>query len=199
MLLMSFLLLATVNLSCKEPEITGPPSPDEGDFSYPQLSFDLPTITFTTNRSHNVVYVGETFEIKVILYSMPDSLFAAGGDFIIPEGVEIMKIVPNPDYISSGLATVNLAILVDNTASFVVTYKAGHSPSTSASGVLLKLICKAISPSEITLGTSNIANPLFRVTDSGTPIGSESNNEELSPTPVVLPLIINVSDEFVGG
>jgi hypothetical protein len=190
-------LLLTLGLSCKEPEITGPSVPDEGDFSYPQLSFNAPTVAFATNRSNNVVYVGEMFEIKVILYSMPEGLFAAGADFLLPESVDLVKILPNPDYLYPEALT--LGIVTGNSASYAVVYKSGTSASTAADGVLLKLVCKAISPGEVNLGGASMTNAFFRVTDAGIPVGPESTTEEMSPPPVITTLSITISDEFVGG
>ena len=192
MMLWSLLFSVWFLGGCKEAVITYPVPYDETDFTVPSAQFTGSTISLSVNRLNKIVYVGEEFEIKVALYNMPESLFAASLDISVPANIRIERIVRNPDYIGSATNTIGLEVCTTQNASFGVSYKRTTTPHVLSSGVLLKIICKAV-----TIGDQiqlSAANTNFRVTRRNVPLMPTSVNVNLSVAPVGVG--VTVSDEF---
>jgi len=177
---------------CKEAVITYPESYSESDFTVPAASYATATAALSVNRSGGVVYVGEEFEVKVALYNMPETLFAASMEVRVPANCVIERVIRNPEYIGLASNTVAVGLSSGQLASFGVAYRRSTMPHIGGSGVLFKLICKAVATGDTVRFTPSNAD--FRIT---------RRNIALSPTSLNSPLTISsvgvgvkVSDEF---
>jgi hypothetical protein len=113
--------------------------------------------------------------------------------------VSVEDIIANPNYIGPTDDTVPLCVCEGaGNFSYAVSYIAGSIPPKSAAGVtdgvILKVICKALSVGTVVLG---VENSFFKTTDRNMALGPSSPVVPL--TADVQELTITISDEFGGG
>ncbi len=186
------ILVLTLFAGCKEAAITYPVPYDESDFNLPPGQYSSSTIALSVNRSNKVAYVGEEFEIKVSLYDMPESLFAASLDVTVPSNIRMERIIGNPEYIGSSSKTVGVQVVSPQTASFGISYRRTTVPKVTSSGVLFKIICKALATGDhANFATAKVS---FRITRKNVPISPTSVNLNMAVASVGVD--VTVSDEF---
>jgi hypothetical protein len=177
---------------CKEAVITYPAPYNESDFTVPAAAYTSATAALSVNRSGGVVYVGEEFEIKVALYNMPETLFAASMDVRVPANCAIERVIRNPEYIGSSSNTIAVELASPQLASFGVSYRRSTSPHIGGSGVLFKLICKAVATGDTVRFTPSNAD--FRITRKNIALSPTSLNAPMTIATVAIG--VKVSDEF---
>jgi hypothetical protein len=177
---------------CKEAVITYPAPFNESDFNVPAASYTSATAALSVNRSAGVVYVGEEFEIKIALYNMPETLFAASMDVRVPANCVIERIIRNPEYIGSPANTVAVELSSPQLASFGVSYRRSTTPHIGGSGVLFKLICRAVTTGDTVRFTPSNAD--FRITRKNIALSPTSMNAPMTLASVGIG--VKVSDEF---
>jgi hypothetical protein len=206
-----FLFLGSMSfifLSC-EPEMTFPSSPNVSDFSIPSLQgvYPGPVIKLCLiDKPGNTVYLGEQFEIRMAVYNMPDSLFAAILDSMqIPSNIEVEQIIQNTSEDNTNIfkpvdSTIVLSY-IDKQHQFLhygICYKGITHLSKGNKGVVCKLICRAVSPGVTVLRfvSSGIANGFYTIDASSSPYKSKRYSKVET---TFSPMRFTVSDAFWGG
>ena len=144
--------------SCKDPEIIVPkPAEDHNNFNRPV--FDTTTRAsqvFVNDETNRVVYVGDEFYIKIVVFNMPaESLYATAIDSLpfasglSSDIVSILDAKSNPGYFvdTSKTDAICLKNPALNYVMFAKMLKKDKQPSniiSTRSGVLIKIRCKAL-------------------------------------------------------
>ena len=136
-----FILLVIISffIGCKE-SIVDPPIFRE-DWKFPPDSSKF-AITLYTEK--DTIPMGSDFDVKIIFYNIP-KVFGTAFEILYPNNItKINEQVIGPHF-KSELSYLSIALVdsADNTMSFGITYPAGLDSSSSGSGVVMKLKCKA--------------------------------------------------------
>jgi hypothetical protein len=209
-------LILSAAWNCKDVELVTPPPPDFSDFSLPAIT-QVPTgqaVTITSNKSNNVVNVGEQFECKLTIWNMPDSLFAAGFVIPIPSELTLDTAIANSNEATSGFTPLQNAFVIPiidrtlNQVSVFGGYKGPGAYAPSATGHRTGVVCKLIFHALTT--NSALKIDFLRLTGAAAydPQNflvalNKSTNTAYSLIPdlstVLLPVTIDIQDEYTGG
>lgn len=139
-LLFTLLLLALGFVSCKKDDSgTNTPPTTQEDWTFP--SDGATKLAVYSEKS--TVAVGETFDVKIILYNVTGIFGAATEISYSSDKVDVLDVLAGPvftpaaDYLMVKKIEANL-----NVVSFGITYKNGTARSVTGSGIVLKLKCK---------------------------------------------------------
>lgn len=139
-LLFTFLLLALGFVSCKKDDggVVTPPVVQE-DWTFPS---DAST-KLAIYSEKSTVAVGETFDVKIILYNVTGIFGAATEISYASDKVEVLDVLTGPLFTPEAqYLVVKKNEATRNTVSFGITYKNGSGLAVTGSGILLKLKCK---------------------------------------------------------
>jgi hypothetical protein len=169
MKLMRFLFLISLSiavLSCKKDDggTTPPPTTSE-DFSFPANATKFSATLYAPTQT---VANGGTFDIRLVLYNITDAFGAAAEIAYSGDKVQITESVVGPAFTPSD-AIISLRGPVNATTyAFGVTYKAGTNRTTTGSGVIVKLKCRAIASGAATFSITPAKLEIKK--SDGTPI-----------------------------
>lgn len=136
------LALALVGAGCDGNTIVQPPNPaDLEDWSFP---IDTSKVALTA-MAPDTGYVGQSFDVKIVVYNVPQ-LFGAAADVQYErDRVRVESVIIGPLFGSSkntlGVAFVDSARGIVQVAS---TLRSGAPSPSRATGVLCKLRCRAL-------------------------------------------------------
>jgi len=138
-------LLAVIGMilitGCKKDSVS-PPSVAEEDYSFPaSAKFAVTLYSNQTNYK-----VGDNFDVKIVFYNLQD-VFGAAVEFLFDSSfiqiTDSSKILLGP-YFKTGDSTLSLRnVEQSGRASIAISYIKGSGLTSSGSGVVVKLRCKA--------------------------------------------------------
>lgn len=118
---------------------TSPPPPETEDWTFP---YDT-TYNMKIYSEKSLVSVGESFDVKVILYNVSNLVAVATEIAYSSDRVEVLAMMTGPLFVpDSTILTVKSIEPSRNLLSFGVTYRAGTNRSVTGSGVLVKMKCR---------------------------------------------------------
>ena len=155
---------------------------------------------FVNDYQSRVVYVGEEFEIKVVLYNMPPELFAAAMDIQLNNNIKIESIMydtSSAGYFAPKESTLTILLQYPENpskVSFVKTYRSGTTPDAGSRGILFKIRCRATSKSDgfISILPTNL--DFRRLGGEGGVLGD--NSEQIDFTPDMQAVRLEIRDDL---
>ena len=140
-LFLLFMSLSILTIGCKkdEEQIINPPAQEDWTFPANSTKFSV-----TLYCEKQIVRVGETFDVKVILYNIPDVFGTALEVSYTSSTASIAQQLMGPHFTpSSSVLAVSRIEAAKNAASYGITYQNGSNRISSGSGVVVKFKCTA--------------------------------------------------------
>ncbi|TAK52226.1 MAG: hypothetical protein EPO24_15330 [Bacteroidetes bacterium] len=158
------------------------------NYNAPAYSAAQPLVKlYIHDYQSRVVYVGEEFEIKVVLYEMPQLLVATSMELILGSNIAVLGVeydLSDAGYFAKKESTLTVSLKYPDVAqtriAFVKTYLNGTTPNVQGAGVLFKVRCKAVAKTNgyISLSPSNVI--FWQMTQAGV-VGTSTNQVQFTP------------------
>lgn len=136
---LAVVILMSLFIGCQD---EGPIQPTtEENWKYPSDSAKFSITLYTEN---DTVKAGSEFDVKVIFYNIPNVFGAAFEIGYASDKIDVSKYLQGPHFISSFNNIAKGWIdPIEKMVSFGITYAAGSNMTSSGSGIVMKLKCKA--------------------------------------------------------
>ena len=154
----------------KDESGSNPPPTTQEDWTFPSDA----TTNITVYSEKSSVAVGESFDVKVVLYNVTGIFGSAVELTFSSANARVSSVLAGPMFApTANILTVSNVDTVRSIASFGVTYKAGTGGSVNGSGAVFKLKCVgkaagtatfAINPTtlEVRKTDNTVSNPPIR-------------------------------------